>query len=477
MPLPECRTKMIATLGPSCAEVDTLVAMIRAGMDIARLNFSHGAFEDHARHIARVREAAAAAGRRVTVLADLAGPKIRLGAVDPEVVVLREGERFTLTTRPVTGGADRASVNLPELPAAVAPGDDVFINDGLVRLVVEEIDGADVHCRVRDGGEIRSRKGVNLPNARLGISAFTDEDRAALAFAGSHGVEAVSQSFVERADDIRAVRTAAREAGYDPFIIAKIERRSAVERIDEIIDAADGIMVARGDLGVELPIERIALVQKDVIRRANMAGRPVIAATQLLESMTEDELPTRAEATDVANAVLDGADCLMLSGESAIGKHPARCVSMLVQIAREIERLRPGGAIRDALAKPTRTAVPILSDLAAASVGAMVNHFEPAAIVVSSRSGGTARSIARLRPIPWIIAVAESSQACAGLSFSSGVFPITGAPTGDDWTAFVRERIRGDLVDGDLFMLASGPSDTHPETGIRVEVIDLGRGS
>lgn len=475
--------KIVATVGPASQSEEILEQLIQAGMNVARMNFSHGTHEQHLARIELIRKVSKKLGAPVGILQDLQGPKIRVGDLTTPLQ-LSDGERvylYATESTPPEDSGKKIPVDFRQLFDSVRPADRLLLDDGRLTLEVVSVIGRNaLAADVVIGGPLSSHKGINLPGVRLRIAGFTEKDEADLAFGISQNVDAVAISFVRSAEDVKKVRYAMERFSNGkrmPMLIAKLEKPEALDNLDAILEIVDGVMVARGDLGVELPIERIALVQKDVIRRANMAGRPVIAATQLLESMTEDELPTRAEATDVANAVLDGADCLMLSGESAIGKHPARCVSMLVQIAREIERLRPGAAIRDALAKPTRTAVPVLSDLAAASVGAMVNHFEPAAIVVSSRSGGTARSIARLRPIPWIIAVAESSQACAGLSFSSGVFPITGTPTGDDWTAFVRERIRGDLVDGDLFMLASGPSDTHPETGIRVEVIDLGRGS
>ncbi len=472
MTLPECRTKVVATVGPACDDPAVMRRMIEAGMDVARLNFSHGSLDDHARRIALIRSAAEGAGRRVAVMADLPGPKMRIGRLEPEAVTLGPGDPFTLTTRDATGGPTLASVTFERLPQVVRPGDLLYLNDGLVHLKAQAVDGTDVRCVVEVGGELRSRKGLNLPGLDLGISAFTDRDRELLAFALGQGVDAVSQSFVERAADVEAVRVAAREMGHEPFVIAKIERAAALDHADEIIEAADGIMVARGDLGVEIPIERIAPVQKDLVRKANLRGRPVIAATQLLESMTSSRIPTRAEATDVANAVLDGADCLMLSGESAIGRYPVEAVSMLTRIAATIEALRPDG-IRRLLECQASGPDPDLRDLIAASVGAMIERFDPAAIVVPSRTGGTARSIARYRPAPWIIAVSPCERTCSGLQFSAGVHPMCEPDDVDDWSGYVRERIRGRLVEGDLFMLAAGPSPRRPDANMRVEVVDF----
>ena len=247
--LPDHKTKIVATIGPASDSPEMLERLIRAGLNVARLNFSHGDFTGHADRIARIRAAEKATGRRVAIMADLPGPKMRLGKIEPEPIQLRPGESFTLTSEEVTGNAQRVSMSFERLPKVVKPGDRLFLNDGLVQLVVERVDGNEVHCKVAVGGELRSRKGLNLPGINLGISAFTDHDRACLEFALKHGVDAVSQSFVETAADIEAVRAAAKALGKQPFIIAKIERSDALKHFDEILKAADGIMVARGDLG------------------------------------------------------------------------------------------------------------------------------------------------------------------------------------------------------------------------------------
>src|SRR4051812_13195536 len=339
--LPAHKTKIVATIGPASESPEMLERLIRAGMDVARLNFSHGNPSKHAEIILRIRDAAREIGRRVAIMADLPGPKLRLGKIDPEPIQLLPGAHFTLTSEDIVGGAQRASTSFEQLPRVVKSGDRIFLNDGVVQLVVERVAGNDVECIVAVGGELRSRKGLNLPGVDLGISAFTEHDRACLEFALKQGVDAVSQSFVERAADIHAVRAAASKIGRKPFVIAKIERADALQHFDEILAAADGIMVARGDLGVEVPIEEIAYTQKQLIAKANLAGKPVITATQMLESMVSSRLPTRAEATDVANAILDGTDCVMLSGESAVGKFPEEAVTMLANIAAFMEAHRP----------------------------------------------------------------------------------------------------------------------------------------
>src|SRR5262245_61296801 len=302
--LPAHKTKIVATIGPASESPEILVRLIRAGMNVARLNFSHGHPAKHAEVIARIREAARETGRRVAIMADLPGPKLRLGKIDPEPIQLLPGAHFTLTSEEIIGDAHRACTSFERLPRVVKPGDRIFLNDGLVQLVVERVVGNNVECNVVVGGELHSRKGLNLPGVGLGISAFTENDRTFLEFAIEHGVDAISQSFVERAADIHAVRAAAATIGAQPFIIAKIERAEALAHFDEILAAADGIMIARGDLGVEVPIEEIAYTQKQLIAKANLAGKPVITATQMLESMVSSRLPTPATATELAHATL-----------------------------------------------------------------------------------------------------------------------------------------------------------------------------
>ncbi|NLI34636.1 MAG: pyruvate kinase, partial [Deltaproteobacteria bacterium] len=322
MTLPPNKTKIVCTIGPASRARDVMEKLLLAGMNIARLNFSHGDFSGHREVIEDLRAAAMTTGRRLAIMADLPGPKIRIGQFDTEPIDLNPGDHFSLTTEDIVGNAKRVSVTFTRLPQVVKPGDTLYLNDGLIQVEVDQVQGNDVHCRVVVGGELRSRKGLNLPGIDLGISAFTEHDHLCMKFALESGVDAVSQSFVENAADIQAVRDAAAALGYRPFIIAKIERARALNHLDDIIAATDAIMIARGDLGVELPIEEIPVVQKQIMRKANMWAKPVITATQMLESMTTNRRPTRAEATDVANAILDGTDAVMLSGESAMGQYP-----------------------------------------------------------------------------------------------------------------------------------------------------------
>src|SRR5512139_3502874 len=349
MGLPTHKTKIVCTIGPASGSTEVMEEMIREGMDVARLNFSHGDFASHEKTIKNLRAASQSTGQRLAMMADLPGPKIRIGQFAKEPIELRIGDVFTLTTENIVGDPSRVSVSFSRLPQAVKPGDRLYLNDGLIQLEVVKVDGADVRCRVLVGGELRSKKGLNLPGIDLGIRAFTEQDQRWLAFAKEQSLDAVSQSFVEGAADIAAVRKAAADLDFYPFIIAKIERSRALDRIDEILEVTDGIMIARGDLGVEIPIEQIAVVQKRLMRLANMRAKPVITATQMLESMTENRRPTRAESTDVANAILDGTDCVMLSGESAVGKYPVEAVAMLAKIAEGVEPHRVGHPVKDAL--------------------------------------------------------------------------------------------------------------------------------
>jgi pyruvate kinase len=475
LPFPKNKTKIVATIGPASDSPEVLERMIRAGMNVARVNFSHGDFAGHAETIARIRAAARSSGRRVSVMADLPGPKMRIGRFQDEPVELEPDNPFTLTTEEILGNAQRVSVSFPGLPHAVRPGDKLFLNDGYIQIEVVQVSGTDVHCRVQVGGELRSRKGLNLPGIELGISAFTDHDLLCLQFASEHAIDAVSQSFVDRPEDLQAVRTAAAAIDYHPFIIAKIERSGALDRIDEIIDAADGIMVARGDLGVELPIEEMAVVQKRLMRLANGKGKPVITATQMLESMIGNRRPTRAEATDVANAILDGTDCVMLSGESAVGRFPEEAVSMLAKIAAAIEPHRPMPA-------PTAACDTGIGDdgirpeeLIASSVEATIRRITPATVIVPTHGGATARSIARFRLPVWITAVSSQPKTCQDLVFSYGVMPVHETEHPDAWKTWIRDWLRSQQIESRFIVLTEGPSRKHPDRNNRMEVIDLKR--
>lgn len=476
MALAANKTKIVCTIGPASESLGVMEQMIRAGMNVARLNFSHGDFSSHRKVIENLRATARTVGRRVAIMADLSGPKMRIGQLGREPIELKSGQLLTLTTKEIVGDSQRVSVSFARLPQAVKPGDTLFLNDGYIQLEAVKVQGNDVQCQVLTGGELRSRKGLNLPGIDLGMSAFTDRDHECLKFAMEHGVDAVSQSFVETRADIDAVRDAAAAFGYNPFIIAKIERAGALKHMDGILEAADGIMIARGDLGVEIPIEEIAAVQKDLMRQANLLGKPAITATQMLESMTGNRRPTRAEATDVANAILDGTDCVMLSGESAMGKYPVEAVAMLARIAAAIEPHRPSHPTREILRTQSCKTNIRLTDLIALSVETTLEHVFPAAVMVPTRSGATARSIARFKFPVWITAISSQETTCQGLQFSYGVYPVNEPDHPEDWNAYARNWMRSHGVAGNLVVLTEGPSLKHPEANNRMELIDLSQG-
>jgi pyruvate kinase len=449
--------------------------MLLAGMNIARLNFSHGDFSQHKAVIDNLRAAAARTGSRLALLADLSGPKMRIGKIANEPIELKNGERFTLTTNEITGDETRVSVSFDRLPLAVKPGDILFLNDGYIQLEVVESAPPDVHCKVRVGGELRSRKGLNLPDIDLGISAFTDWDHQCLKFALENGVDAVSQSFVERATDIEAVRRAAADLGYSPFIIAKIERSGALDHIDEIMGASDGIMIARGDLGVEVPIEQIAVVQKKLMHLANMHGKPVITATQMLESMTDNRRPTRAEATDVSNAIFDGTDCVMLSGESAMGKYPVDAVATLAKIAAAVEPHRPVVTVKDLFPGINLAGKLRPAHLIALSVETCMEYMLPAAVFTPTHSGETARRIAGFRLPVWTVAVSSLKSTCQALQFTQGVHPVYEPDHPDNWNRYARQWIQDHDLTGKFALLTEGPSSRFPNANNRLEIIDLSR--
>jgi pyruvate kinase len=473
MAYPPNKTKIVCTIGPASDSPLILERMILAGMNVARLNFSHGDFSSHKETIDKIRSASQAVGRRVAIMADLPGPKMRIGELAEEPIELATDDQFTLTTEDIVGDSSRVSVSFSRLPQAVKPRDRLFLNDGYIEIEVEQVKGNDVTCKVIVGGELRSRKGLNLPGIDLGISAFTDHDYNCLKFAMENGVDAVSQSFVETGDDITAVRKAAADMGHDPFIIAKIERAGARNNKDSILQAADGIMIARGDLGVEIPIERIAVAQKTIMRAANLAGKPVITATQMLESMTTNRRPTRAEATDVANAILDGTDGVMLSGESAMGRYPVDAVRMLAGIAAAIEPYRTSAPIKEALQSNTEEGEITLKDLIAMSVETTLERVTPPTVIVPTRSGATARSITRLRLPVWITAVSSQAKTCQDLMFSYGVFPHCEADHPEDWKSWTKKWLEKQGLGGDFIVMTEGPSKKHPERNIRMEIVDL----
>lgn len=470
------KTKLVCTIGPASDSPAMIEKMLLAGMNVARLNFSHGDFASHKEVIEKIRSAAKKTGKRVAIMADLPGPKMRIGNFSEEPVLLEKDGTFTLTTEQISGTGERVSITMMALPKVVKPGDTLFLNDGLIQLTVVQATATDIECKVIMGGELRSRKGLNIPGIDLGTSAFTPRDRECMQFALEHGVDAISQSFVNSAQDVEDVRRAAAEMGYDPFIIAKIERASIQDRIDEILMVTDGIMVARGDLGVEIPIEEIAVIQKFITARANLFAKPVITATQMLESMTRNRRPTRAESTDVANAILDGTDAVMLSEESAMGNYPLESVEMLVKIAKAIEPARMQRHIDSTLIPQSgntnykRSTV----DFIAISIENLLERIEdPAAVLTPTASGYTARSVTRFRLPVWIFAVSSSHKTCQELQFSYGVKPIEEATHPKEWAEYAQKLIADHGLSGKCILQTEGPSPDHPHANNKIEIISL----
>ena len=473
--LPVKKTKIVCTIGPASKSQAVLEKLILAGMNITRINFAHGDFEEHRQTIANVRAAAAKTGQRVTIMGDLPGPKIRIGALEREEVVLQRGQNFVLQGEEIVGNGERASISFPDLARVVKPGDAIFINDGYVKLCVDHVQMGEVHCTVVVGGELRANKGVNFPGVDLGICAFTDRDRECLAFAAEMGVDAVSQSFVQDAYDLESLRGAAAEMDYQPFVISKIERAGAVDNLGEILLHTDGIMVARGDLGVEIPIEEVAMVQKRIIREANILGKPVITATHMLESMTSHTRPTRAEATDVANAILDGTDCLMLSGETAIGDFPVEAVEVMTRIAKVAEPESYSGDVASILEAAKSSGEISTQDLISLSIFMSAEALNPVALVTPTVSGATARRVCRFRPRIWILAVSPHQSTCQELQFSYGVFPIFEHQRPESWEQYACECLAEFGYHEHLAVLTQGSGTQFPNSGSTnsIKIIDL----
>jgi len=414
------KTKIVCTIGPASESPQVLEAMVRAGMNVARLNFSHGTHEEHLKKIEILRHISDRLKQPVSILQDLSGPKIRIGKVTEGGAELRRGGNFFLTTREVPGDRNGVSVSYPTLPDEMQPGDTILLADGTIELQVLKIGGRDVQCRVTVGGLLTSNKGINFPTRTIRASAFTEKDREDLLFGIRSGVDLIGLSFVKDARDIDAVREVLKTASADTPVIAKIERKEALEHIDEILSAFDGVMVARGDLGMETPLERIPLVQKMLIRKANALGKPVITATQMLRSMVDHTRPTRAEVTDVVNAIYDGTDAVMLSEETATGQFPVESVQTMAKVAQAAEEEFPFDQFlkKDSEGgKDLPQSISYVASLLAERVGAV-------AIITPTESGSTARWVSRLRPRQPILALSRHPSTVKRLNLSWGVQPI-----------------------------------------------------
>jgi pyruvate kinase len=462
-----------------------LRALIISGMNVARLNFSHGDHDVHGENVNRIRRAAEEVGKPVAILMDLQGPKLRVGQMEGEGVPLTEGGEITLTSQPITGRAGLVPVQYQRLPALVEPGDRILLDDGLLELVVLETEDTDIRCRVVVGGLLQSNKGLNLPRAHTSIPAITEKDRKDLVFALEQGADWIALSFVRNANEVIALQEMVRRNnafGRPTPVIAKIEKPEAMRNIDAIIAAADGIMVARGDLGIEASPEEVPLMQKVIIQKCNEVGVPVITATQMLDSMIRNPRPTRAEASDVANAVLDGSDALMLSGETSIGQYPTEAVRTMVRI---VERTEIELQQRIAKALPQRSKKGSIAEAVSHATRETAQDLEAAAIVTPTVSGHTAKMVAKYRPPAPIIAVTPSPMVQRQLCLYWGVYPLLAERTANTdqmlADAVNAARESGLVASGDLVVVTGGAAGSAPGTTnlIKVQTIEriLSRGT
>jgi pyruvate kinase len=412
------KTKLIATIGPACDSPETLKAMIRAGMNVARLNLSHGTHEEHRKRLESIREAARELSANVGIMLDTKGVEVRTGRLEGGAATLTVGEPFVLYHDGRLGNAQGVSISYQDLPSDLITGAAVLLDDGVIELRVESIDGDEIHCRVSRGGCLGDRKGVNLPGSTLSRNTIDSDDREDLLFAINHDVEYIAASFVRGAADVLEIRNLLLERGALIPIIAKIENAEGVANLDEIVSVSNGTMVARGDLGVEIPIAEVPLIQKKIIRSTVMNGKPVITATQMLDSMTQNPMPTRAEVSDVANAILDGTSAVMLSGETAIGSYPVEAVRTMAALALEAEaQLSEYGYLQHILPEPAHVITESISQAAIT----MANHLEAAAIIILTETGFTTRSVSKYRPACPILAVTVSPDVVRRLSMNWGV--------------------------------------------------------
>jgi pyruvate kinase len=461
------KTKVIATIGPACDSTARITQMIEAGMNVARLNFSHGTHDEHRERLRRVREASRALDAHVAVMLDTKGAEIRTGALESGSVELVEGAPFSLFVGDALGTKESVSVSYSRLAHDVKLGSAILLDDGRIELRVVRLSDDGIQCEVVRGGELSSRAGVNVPDASLSLSTVDTDRRDDLRFALEQDVDYVAASFVKTAADVLEIGRFLEDAGAEIPIIAKIENRAAVENLDEIVAAAAGTMVARGDLGVELAVEEVPLVQKRIIRATVMSGKPVITATQMLDSMERNSRPTRAEASDVANAILDGTSAVMLSGETAKGRYPVEAVRTMAKLALKAEAsLRDYGDLQQILPRVTE----IVTDAVAQAAVNMARDLQAAAILTLTASGRTSRSISKYRPDCPILAITRSEQVTRKLALNWGVLAVPFAGEGDDESQvrFGVERVRtlGLASPGDVVIVTAGISGEAGSTNL-----------
>ena len=467
------RTKVVCTIGPASESVETLKEMIKSGMNVARLNFSHGSYEEHGKRIEAIRQASLETQVEVAIMLDTKGPEIRLGMINPNKVTLETGDQIILTTDEIEGTKEKVHVNYQGLPNDVQVGTTILIDDGLVGLEVQEIAGAELKCVVTNGGEIGSRKGVNVPGVEINLPALTEKDISDLHFGIEQGVDFIAASFIRKASDVLSIKEILEEKNANIFVISKIENQSGVDNIDEIINVSDGIMVARGDLGVEIPAEEVPLIQKMIIEKCNKEGKIVITATQMLDSMIRNPRPTRAEASDVANAIFDGTDAIMLSGETAAGKYPLESVRTMSKIAmRAEESLVERRPEKDMEADQTVT------DAIGYATRQIAHDLDAAAILTSTKSGFTSRMVSKYRPMCPVIAVTPIREVMRKMQLVWGVYPVLASETGQTDEMFreavTRSLQAGYIKTGDLVVITAGVPTNVPGTTNLIKVHMVG---
>ena len=452
------RTKIVCTVGPSTDKPGTLEAMLRAGMNVARFNFSHGNHDGHGQRIRQVREASERVQLPVAIMLDTKGPEIRMGKFSNKCVMLQEGATFTLTAREIAGDESIVSVNYKGLPEEVTAGQTILLADGLVSLRISEVNGPDIVTTVENSGEISDFKRVAVPEVQLGLPFLSEQDVLDILFGIEQGVDFIAASFVQKAADVLAIRRVLESRGADCHIIAKIENAAGVRNIDDILKVADGVMVARGDLGVEIPTEDVPIIQKMLIRRCNLVGKPVITATQMLESMMVNPRPTRAEATDVANAIMDGTDAIMLSGETASGKYPVEAVTVMATLARRTEAALNFSAL---IAARNESCDHITTTDAISHATVQVAYeLNAAAIITSTESGYTARMVSKYRPQAVIVAVTPKEKMLRRMLLLWGVQPVF-VPQSANTDEMMSNAIAGAMASGwiksgDLVVITAG---------------------
>jgi pyruvate kinase len=452
------KTKIVCTIGPASESKENLKKLILAGMNVARLNFSHGDFVEHGERIKNIKEVRQELGKTVAILLDTKGPEIRLGKLKEEPIELVQGDKLVLTTEEILGDRDRMPVSYKQLPQDVRVGSTILIDDGLIGLTVESIDGTEIHCRIVNGGPMKSRKGVNVPGVRINLPGITEKDTADIRFGIEQGVDFIAASFVRKASDVLEIRAILDEVqAHQIHIIAKIENQEGVNNLAEILEVSDGLMVARGDLGVEIPAEEVPLVQKRMIEMCNRVGKPVITATQMLDSMQRMPRPTRAEASDVANAIFDGTDATMLSGETAAGKYPVESVLTMARIA---ERAESALAHREIFLRQANAQQTSVTEAISQAVANSALDLNAKAIITPTETGYTARMVSKYRPKAPIIAVTQDEAVMRRLNLVFGVFPIKGRDASNTDELFDQSiaaaQASGLVTVGDLVVITAG---------------------